>query len=54
MGVTLDFEHEGIPVNDKYPVLDLARDKVIDAIGWEQITLTGDEAGNVITVSLRQ
>jgi Trypsin-like peptidase domain len=45
MGIRIDLERMGHPRNIKYPMLELARDKLIHADGWERIVLFPDQEG---------
>ena len=53
MGLKIDIDREGHPKGVKYPMLELARDKFIDAEGWERIILVPDPAGNIVQVGLK-
>lgn len=54
MGLKIDINREGHPQDVKYPMLELARDKIISAKGWEKITLNYDDKGNIIQVGLKE
>lgn len=40
MGMIIDADRSGdYTINSRYPVLDLARDDIIDAVGWEKVAI---------------
>lgn len=54
MGLSIDISTSGDPQSRSYPLLDLARDKVIAALGWEQVLVRETATAGLYEVSLRQ
>lgn len=53
MGIRIDLETPGHPKNIKYPMLELARDKIIHVTGWERIVLYPDREGIIRYAELK-
>ncbi|MGH6803624.1 MAG: S1 family peptidase [Methyloceanibacter sp.] len=54
MGIAIDIATTGEPQDRFYPLLDLARNKVIAALGWEQVVVRETSTPTLYEVSLRQ
>jgi hypothetical protein len=52
MATTIDIEREGKAAGAQYPVLDLARDGILAATGWERVKLRYDASGKQTGVSI--
>jgi len=53
MGLAIDISTNGEPQDSAYPFLDLARDNVITAIGWEQVVARETSTAGLYEVLLR-
>ena len=53
MGLAIDISASGEPQDRSHPFLDLARDKVIAAIGWEQVVVRETSTTGLYEVSFR-
>lgn len=51
MGISIDISTSGEPQDRSYPVLDLARDKIIVALGWEKIVVRETATAGLYEVS---
>jgi hypothetical protein len=54
MGTMIDLDREGLQAGTYYPVLELAKQKVIRAVNWERIILIKDSSGAIQQVGLRK
>lgn len=53
MGLAIDISSSGEPQDRSYPFLDLARDNVIAAIGWDQVVARETSTAGLYEVSFR-